>query len=63
MILDVVIVLTMAVPMLLFGVYPGLLLGDILEKKYHIDESLKRKVVIITTIIFTITLSSILYYY
>jgi len=62
MIQDIVIVLAMAVPMLLFGVYPGLLLGDFLEKKHNIDEGLKRKVIIITTIVFTITLSSILYY-
>jgi len=62
MIQDIVIVLVMAVPMLLFGVYPGLLLGDFLEKKHNIEEGLKRKVIIITTIVFTITLSSILHY-
>jgi len=63
MIQDIVIVLVMAVPMLLFGVYPGLLLGDFLEKKHNINDSLKRKVIIITTIVFTISLSSILYYF
>ena len=62
MIQEIVIVLVMAVPMLLFGVYPGLLLGDFLERKYNIKDSLKRKIVIITTIVFTISLSSILYY-
>ncbi|WP_373001082.1 hypothetical protein [Sulfurimonas sp.] len=62
MIQDIVIILVMAVPMILFGVYPGLKLGDFLERKYNIDESLKRKVMIITTIVFTLTLSSLLYY-
>ena len=59
---DIVIILVMAVPMLLFSVYPGLKLGDYLEKKYKLQEAQKRKVVIITTIIFTITLSSLLHY-
>jgi hypothetical protein len=59
---DIVIILVMAVPMILFGVYPGLKLGDILERKYNISESQKRKVMIITTILFTLTLSSLLYY-
>ena len=59
---DIVIILVMAVPMILFGVYPGLKLGEVLEEKYNIGESRKRQVMIITTIIFTITLSSLLYY-
>ena len=59
---DIVIILVMAVPMLLFSVYPGLKLGDYLETKYNIEESQKRKVVIVTTLIFTITLSSLLHY-
>ncbi|MFT5835675.1 MAG: hypothetical protein ACI9RG_000568 [Sulfurimonas sp.] len=59
---DIVIILVMAVPMILFGIYPGLKLGEILERKYNINESQKRKVMIITTIAFTITLSSLLYY-
>nr|WP_321267444.1 hypothetical protein [uncultured Sulfurimonas sp.] len=62
MTLDIVIILVMAVPMILFGVYPGLKLAQYLEDKYNIDESLKRKVMITTTILFTITLSSLLYY-
>jgi len=59
---EIVIILVMAVPMILFGVYPGLKLGEFLEKKYYINESQKRKVMIITTIVFTLTLSSLLYY-
>ncbi len=59
---DIVIILVMTLPMLLFSVYPGLKLADYLEEKYSIDETTKRKVMVITTIIFTITLSSLLYY-
>ncbi len=59
---DIVIILVMTLPMLLFSVYPGLKLGDYLEEKYNIEETTKRKVVIITTIVFTLTLSSLLYY-
>jgi hypothetical protein len=59
---DIVMILVLAFPMLLFSVYPGIKLGDYLEQKYDIEESLKRKVMIITTIIFTLTLSSSLYY-
>jgi len=59
---DIVIILAMTLPMLLFSVYPGLKLGDYMEEKYNLEESQKRKVVIITTIIFTITLSALLHY-
>ena len=59
---DIVIILVMAVPMLLFSVYPGLKFGDYLETKYNLEESQKLKVVITTTLIFTITLSSLLHY-
>lgn len=62
MIQDIVIILAMTLPMLLFSVYPGLKLGDYLEKKYNLDESKKRKVVISTTILFTVLLSTILHY-
>ena len=62
MIQDILIILVMTLPMLLFSVYPGIRLGDYLQDKYSIDESTKRKVVIITTIVFTITLSSLLHY-
>jgi len=62
MIQDIVIILAMTLPMLMFSVYPGLKLGDYMEKKYNLDESQKRKVIIITTIIFTVLLSTILHY-
>ena len=60
--LDVVTILAMAIPMLLFSVYPGLKLGDYLEEKYSLSESQKRVVVVTTTIIFTITLSALLHF-
>ena len=62
MLLDIVIILAMTLPMLLFSVYPGLKLGDYLQNKHNINEGTKRKVVIVTTIIVSITLSSLLYY-
>ena len=62
MIQDIIMILVMGVPMLLFSVYPGLKLGDYLEEKYKINEIQKRKVVIIFTILFTVTLSSLLHF-
>jgi hypothetical protein len=62
MLKDIVIILAMTLPMLLFSVYPGLKLGDYMEKKYNLQESQKRKVVIITTILLTVSLSSLLHY-
>ncbi len=62
MVQDIVIILAMTLPMLLFSVYPGLKLGDYMEEKYSLNELQKRKVVIVTTIVFTITLSSLLHY-
>ena len=62
MFLDIIIILVVAVPMLLFAVYPGLKLGDYLEKEYNLNESQKSKVAIVVTIIFTLTLSSLLHY-
>ncbi len=59
---DIVIILVMTLPMLLFSIYPGLKLGDFLEEKYNIEENTKRKVIIVTTIVFTVTLSSLLHY-
>jgi len=62
MFLDIVIILAMGVPMLLFSVYPGLKVGDYLEEKYSLQEGQKRKVVIVITVLFTVTLSSLLHY-
>ena len=62
MTIDIITILVMTLPMLLFSVYPGLKLGEYLQEKYNIEEGTKRKVIITTTIIFTLTLSSLLYY-
>lgn len=60
--LDIVIILVMALPMLLFSVFPGIKIGDYLEKKYNINESTKRKATVFTTILFTIMLSSFVHF-
>ncbi|MCD6191644.1 MAG: hypothetical protein J7K14_08940 [Sulfurimonas sp.] len=62
MTIEIVTILVMTLPMLLFSVYPGLKLGDYMEEKYNIEETTKRAIVITTTIVFTLTLSSLLYY-
>ena len=62
MLQEIVIILAMTLPMLLFSVYPGLKLGDYLEKRYSLTEEHKRKVVIFTTIMFTVILSALLHY-
>ena len=62
MTIEIVTILVMTLPMLLFSVYPGLKLGDYMEEKYNIEETTKRTIAITTTIIFTLTLSSLLYY-
>lgn len=62
MTIDIITILVMTLPMLLFSVLPGLKLGEYLQNKYAIEEGTKRVVIITTTIIFTLTLSSLLYY-
>ena len=62
MIQDIVMILAMSVPMLLFSVYPGIKLGDYLEEKYDISEKTKRLVMVVFTIIFTLTMSALLHY-
>ena len=62
MLQDIVIVLVMSVPMLLFSVFPGLKLAEYLENRYSIQEKQKRIVMVTTTILFTITLSSLVHY-
>ena len=62
MTIDIITILVMTLPMLLFSVYPGIKLGEYLENRYNIEENTKRIVIISTTIIFTLTLSSLLYY-
>ena len=60
---DLVIVGVMSVPMLMFSVFPGIWLGDYLELKHQIEEKSKRSVVVVTTILFAFTLSSLLHFF
>ncbi len=62
MAIEIVTILVMTLPMILFGIYPGLKLADYLDDNYSIGEDKKRVVMIATTVIFTLTLSSLLYY-
>jgi thiamine transporter ThiT len=59
---DIVIILVMSVPMLMFAVYPGLKLGDYFEEKHNLKEKQKRIVIIATTVVFAVTLSSLLHF-
>lgn len=60
---DLVIVGAMSVPMLMFSVFPGIWLGDYLERKHQIEETSKRSVVVVTTMLFAFTLSSLLHFF
>ena len=62
MLQDIVLILVMSVPMLMFSVFPGIKLGDYLQDKYDLQEKHKRIVSVATTLIFAITLSSLLHF-
>ncbi|TKI68630.1 hypothetical protein FCU45_09395 [Sulfurimonas crateris] len=62
MLQDIVLILVMSVPMLMFSVYPGIKLGDYLQEKYDLQEKQKRIVSVATTLIFAVTLSSLLHF-
>ncbi|QOP45391.1 hypothetical protein [Sulfurimonas paralvinellae] len=59
---DIMMVLVMTFPMFLFSIYPGIVVSNFLEKKYGIEESKKRAVMIGVTFLFALTLSLLLYY-
>jgi len=59
---DIVIILVMCFPMLLFTVFPGIKAGEYFEEKYDLNETQKRKITILATIIVTLTLSTLLFY-
>ncbi len=59
---DIMIILVMTFPMFIFTIYPGIWLGDYLEKHHNIKESQKRSVMIIITFLGALLLSSLLYY-
>ncbi len=62
MLQDVVLILVMSVPMLMFSVFPGIKLGDYLQEKYDLQEKQKRIISVATTLIFAVTLSSLLHF-
>jgi len=59
---DIVIILVLTFPMFLFSIYPGIVVSEFLEKKYNIEESTKRTVMVAITFLFALTLSTLLYY-
>jgi hypothetical protein len=59
---DMMMVLVMTFPMFLFSIYPGIVVSNFLEKKYGIEESKKRAVMVSVTFLFALTLSLLLYY-
>ncbi len=59
---DLIIILVMTFPMFLFSIYPGIVVSEYLEKKYGIDESKKRTVMVGVTFLFALTVSTLLYY-
>ena len=56
---DIVLILVMAFPMILFTVYPALKLGEVVEKM-GVDEGKKRAIILFTTAALAILLSVIL---
>ena len=59
---DIVMILVMTFPMFLFSIYPGIKASEYLEKKYAIDESRKRVVMVSVTFLFALTLATLLFY-
>ena len=59
---ELITILVMTFPMLIFSIYPGIALSNWVDKKYEISESQKRTIMVVTTVAFTLTLSTLLYY-
>lgn len=59
---DFVLICAMSVPMLMFSVFPGIKLSEYLQEKYNLQEKQKRAVAISTTLLFALTLSSLLHF-
>ncbi|MDK9692686.1 MAG: hypothetical protein OEL19_00395 [Sulfurimonas sp.] len=60
---DLVIIGAMSVPMLMFSVFPGIWVGDYLERKHQIEEKNKRAVIVVTTMFFAFSLSTLLHFF
>jgi len=59
---EIITILVMTFPMLIFSIYPGIAISDWADKKYKISESQKRAILVSVTVVFTLTLSTLLYY-
>jgi len=57
---EIVMILVMAFPMILFTIAPGLYLADFLEKGAYIQEENKRYVMWTVTVVFALALSTAL---
>jgi hypothetical protein len=57
---QVVMILVMAFPMILFTIAPGLYLADYLEKAKYVQEENKRYVMWVVTVAFALALSTAL---
>jgi len=59
---ELITILVMTFPMLIFSIYPGIALSNWADKKYQISETQKRAIMVFITVAFTLTLSTLLYY-
>jgi len=51
---DVMMILVMSIPLILFSVWPGFVLGDYLFKNGMVTETQKRAVIIVVMILFAL---------
>lgn len=59
---DFVLIGAMAIPMLMFSVFPGIKISEYLQEKYDLQEKQKRVVAVSITLMFALTLSSLLHF-
>ena len=57
---DIVMILVYTFPMFLFTIYPGIYISELLERKYKIQESTKRLVMVSFTFITALILATLL---
>lgn len=57
---EIVMIIVMAFPMILFTIYPGLKLSEYLDNKYDIGETKKRAVMLSVMFVFALVLSAAL---
>ena len=59
---DAIIILAMTFPMFIFTIFVGIKLANYTEEKYNISEFYKRAIMISSTFLFSLLLSTLLYY-